>query len=503
MSTLDHLAIVYETEGACLDRLMAHGFAPAIAREVAVYLAQATDLAARTGELRDALGAEGIAVTFLELDAAAEALPRLDPARSIVWCQTDGFRYYRGSAVPALARLLGLARFGSPPHVQHICQDKLASLAMAEAAGVPIPPTRLVEAGDTVAALRDSGADWARAELFVKPATLGAKIGIFADSRCTGEAEATVLARRIWDRYGDRAVVQPFVEGDDVRVSFLDTGGDLAARLGIARLRRDPASETGGAFMTMRDNETLSGARDTSGTRGAFGDTHAAAFTPGMDDLRAGSDPQARTASAAILAHATRLGRLLPLQDYFSMDFRIDAEGQPTFFEFETCPAVTIYDFQHYLATMHGLELGPALARALRLAFARHSSAGRSVAGGRGGHLGGDDQLADQGPGRPGSESPKLMTSVGQSCAQVAAVDRADRRVVDQGDRDRGVLDPFGDEDPAGQGPTGRRGSASTKRLGVADLDVDLGGGRGGGPGGDSVGLHQAVRCSGYLTRPW
>ncbi len=41
-----------------------------------------------------------------------------------------------------------------------------------------------------------------------------------------------------------------------------------------------PASETGGAFLTMKDNETLSGARDASGARGGFGADRPAAFVP-------------------------------------------------------------------------------------------------------------------------------------------------------------------------------------------------------------------------------
>jgi hypothetical protein len=60
------------------------------------------------------------------------------------------------------------------------------------------------------------------------------------------------------------------------------------------------------------------------------------------------------------------------LRDCFSIDFRIDAEGLPTFFEFEVCPAVTIYDFQDYLAR-RGMTLGAALAKAMRIAFARRS----------------------------------------------------------------------------------------------------------------------------------
>lgn len=374
MSRLRHLVVTFEPEAACRARLTAHGYSPEIAGEIATYLAQATDLVDYEATIAAALAAEDLSVSFVPLDDLVGALAACDPAETVVWCQTDGFRFYRGSAVPALARLKTFARYGSPPQVQHVCQDKFASLALAGGAAVSVPPTRLLEAGTTIAALRDAELAWDGVPLFVKPATLGAKLGIFADSRCEGFAAAQALARRIWDRYGDRAVVQPFVAGDDVRVSFMDTGGSVEARAGVFRLRKNPASETGGAFMTMRDNETLSGARDTAGARGAFGRAHEAAFTPTMDDLRAATAEPARSAAADILAQAVRLQRLLPLQDYWSMDFRIDADGRATFFEFETCPAVTIYDFQHYLATTHGLTLGPALARSLRRAFERRGT---------------------------------------------------------------------------------------------------------------------------------
>ncbi len=374
MPKLQRLVIVFEPENLCRDHLVSHGYPPDIARETATYLAQATDLKDFENEIREALELQGLEVSFVSLAEAAEVLPELDPDRSIVWCQTDGIRFYRGSSIPALTRLLGLARYGSPPATQHIGQDKFASLALAAGAGLPIPPTRLLEGAEVLSSLRDADLDWERTTLFVKPATLGAKLGIFADSRCTGLDAALRLGQRIWERYGDRAVVQAYVEGDDIRVSYMDTGLGFARQLGIGRLRKDPASETGGAFMTMRDNETLSGARDTEGVRGAFGRDHEATFTPAMDDLRAASDPRDSAAAEAILGHAGRLARLLPLQDYFSMDFRIDEGGRPVFFEFETCPAVTIYDFQHYLGTTHAMQLGPALARSLQLAFRRFRS---------------------------------------------------------------------------------------------------------------------------------
>jgi D-alanine-D-alanine ligase-like ATP-grasp enzyme len=369
VNMLTHAIIAYETESAAHARLIAHGYSPEIAAEIAVYLAQATDLPAHMQSLSTAFVAENIALSFVELDALPDFLASIRTAAksSILWCQTDGVRFYRGSSVSALARLLGIPRFGAPPTAQHLCQDKFASLTLAAAAGLPTPPTLLLDGEEVIA--QSGSVNWERAgDIFVKPNTLGAKLGIFADSRCEGLVPARALSRRIRDRYADRAVVQPYIEGDDIRVSFLDTGGSFRAQLGLFRLAKDPNSETGGAFMTMRDNETLSGAADTSGARGGFGSARPAAFTPHMADLRTEAPP---AVIDAIETAAERLARLLGLTDLFSMDLRLDRTGRPHFLEFEVCPAVTIYDFQTYLRQVHGLPLGPALARSMRRAHGR------------------------------------------------------------------------------------------------------------------------------------
>jgi D-alanine-D-alanine ligase-like ATP-grasp enzyme len=369
---LSTAVIAFESEEAAGRRLEGFGYAPDVAAEIAVYLAQSTDLPGFVREIADALVGDGIEARFTPLDDLSVQLRDLSPRRdaTIVWALTDGVRFYRGSSVPALARLGGFARFGSPSTAAHLAQDKFASLALATAAGLPVTPTRLMEGDTEIAAL----GDWPKAAgpLFVKPNTLGAKIGIFADSLCPSLAEAKDRARRIQDRYRDRALIQPFVEGDDVRVSFIELGRDLADQLGVVRIVKNPASEAGGAFLTMKDNETLSGATDTAGTRGGFGLGRKAAFVPRMADLRDAGDQRSKNAVARILDCSTRLARLVGLRDCFSIDFRIDAEGLPTFFEFEVCPAVTIYDFQNYLDT-RGMTLGAALAKAMRIAFARRS----------------------------------------------------------------------------------------------------------------------------------
>ena len=127
----------------------------------------------------------------------------------------------------------------------------------------------------------------------------------------------------------------------------------------------------------MKDNETLSGAKDTAGARGGFGARHAAAFVPAMVDLRRERDARSRRAVEAIVDASSRLARLLSLSDCFSIDFRVDETGEPPFLEFEVSPAVTIYDFQNYLAG-RGLTLGAALTKALRVAYARRSAIGEA-----------------------------------------------------------------------------------------------------------------------------
>jgi D-alanine-D-alanine ligase len=377
-ATLARALIAFETEDSARRRLAAYGYPADVAAEIAVYLAQSTDLPLFVDDIRAALSRENIAAEFVALDSLSQRLRDLAPHRNttIVWAFTDGVRFYRGSSVPALARLDGFARFGSPATAAHLCQDKFASLALASAAGLRVPPTRLMEGEVEIAALDEwpSGSG----PLFVKPNTLGAKIGIFANSLCRDRSQADDRSRVIWERYRDRALIQPFIEGDDVRVSFIDLGGEFADQLGVERIVKDAGSEAGGAFLTMKDNETLSGARDTAGGRGGFGASRPAAFIPRMIDLRGENDERSRRAVTSIVDFSARLARLLALRDVFSIDFRIDADGLPTFFEFEVCPGVTIYDFQNYLRSRRGMTLGEALARAMRIAHGRRGAVGEA-----------------------------------------------------------------------------------------------------------------------------
>lgn len=358
------MLILAEREAGCAVRLRAAGFNSDTAIEIAAYLSQATDLVAFEAQIRGALAAVGVSVRFADPTVPAEWIDwlRERPADTLVWPVTDGIRYYRGSGGSAVARLFGARGFGALQHIQNLAQDKAKCGAVAASLGVTVPRTGLMRSGRWLSLPLDGPGPW-----FVKPNTLGAKLGIWTDSRVASVEQATVLSGRIHARYRDDAVIQAFVPGFDVRVSYMavDADPDLL-RLGVYRLETGGRGEAAGAFMTMADNVTLSGTADTGGAASASrGGT--AAFVPRMINL---AEENAGLA-AEIAATARRVAVGVGLRDVFSLDFRVGTDGAPYLLEFEVCPAVTIYDFRRYLADHWGCDLPEALARSVGRAFER------------------------------------------------------------------------------------------------------------------------------------
>lgn len=359
--------ILAEQKEGCAARLRLGGFASDVAEEIAFYLSQASDLLDQAAAIIEALDAVGMAARLAD---PAEPSAWLDwlmehPDRTVVWSVTDGIRYYRGSGAVSFARMIGAPVFGCSVQAQNIAQDKAKLAAVATALGVDVPAFGLMRDGHWLTPSPKGIGPW-----FVKPNTLGAKIGIWPNSKVETLAAAADLSRWIFDRYRDDAMIQAFVPGADVRVSSMAVGDDPAlTRLGVYRLDTSGGGETAGAFMTMADNATLSGLADTEGTATASR-AGGPAFQPRLVDM-AGTDPAGAARTAGI---TRRVAAGFGLRDLFSLDFRLDADGTPWLLEFEVCPAVTIYDFRRYLADQWACDLPDALARALPRAVTRGAS---------------------------------------------------------------------------------------------------------------------------------
>src|SRR5271166_2496782 len=98
--TLTTVVIAFESEEAARRRLEASGDGRDVAAEIAVYLAQSTDLPHFAKEIVEAMTSHGLKAEFVALDDLPSRLCALAPERdrTIVWAMTDGVRFYRGSA---------------------------------------------------------------------------------------------------------------------------------------------------------------------------------------------------------------------------------------------------------------------------------------------------------------------------------------------------------------------------------------------------------------------
>jgi D-alanine-D-alanine ligase-like ATP-grasp enzyme len=337
------LILVYEPEAACRARLAAEGFAEKHALEISSYLAQSTDLAREFADIEKACAERGLDFLPLELDDAAKVLDGRRPDSTLVWTLTDGVAYFRGSAAPALARLNGLPTIGADDSLFALCQDKFRSGAVLSALGLPVPPAGLALDGEWLAEPASSARGW-----FVKPNRLGAKIGIWPDSRCDTLDHALVLSRRVHEAYRDAVVVQPYVPGRNVRASFLAVQPDAGPEaLGIVFVN------SGGDFQTMDDSMAL------------YGETGAEAVLQGRyaePELAAVTDTQP-AAAERIRAIAAKLMQALGLRDVFSMDFRVEPDDTVHLIEFEVCPGLPCFDFRAYCRAQWGMSLAEAMAQ--------------------------------------------------------------------------------------------------------------------------------------------
>jgi D-alanine-D-alanine ligase len=336
------LILVHEPEKACFDRLVADGYPAERATEISSYLAQSTDLAPEFGLLATACEKRGLAFMAVELDDAAPVLANADPASTLVWTLTDGIAYFRGGAAPALARLHGLRTVGADDSLFALCQDKFRSGAVLGALGLPAPAAGMARNGEWLVEPPPSADGW-----FVKPNRLGAKIGIWPDSRISDLGHALELSRRVFSHYRDDVVVQPYVAGRNVRASFLGLKQQTGVEaLGVVFV------DSGGDFQTMADSMAL------------YGDTGHAARAAGTY-VEPELEPVGSSQPAAdrkIRAIAQKLIRGLGLKDVFSIDFRVEADDTVHLIEFEVCPGLPCFDFRDYCRKQWGMGLAEAMA---------------------------------------------------------------------------------------------------------------------------------------------
>ena len=224
----------------------------------------------------------------------------------LVFNTAEGVRGFgREAQVPALLEAFEIAYTFSDPLVSALTLHKGMAKRVLRDAGVPTAPFEIV-AGE---------ADLVRVALpfplFVKPIAEGTAKGIDPGSRVLDRAALEARCRRIWARYAQPALVEPYLPGREFTVGVLGEGAGAHA-IGTLELVLRASAEPG--VYSYRNKE----------------ESEAHVELPLAD----------AAAAARIEPVALAAWRALGGRDAGRIDVRLDAAGEPMVLELNPLPGL-------------------------------------------------------------------------------------------------------------------------------------------------------------------
>ncbi|MGH3331889.1 MAG: D-alanine--D-alanine ligase family protein [Nocardioidaceae bacterium] len=246
-------------------------------------------------------------------------------------------------ALREVLELLGVPYVGSVPSACRAAFDKPVAKAAVARTGLNTPrslalPHETFRELGAAAVMRNIVASIGL-PLIVKPAKGGSALG------CTVVRDATDLPAAMVGAfaYGDTALVEQFVEGDEVAVPVVDTG-DGPRALPVVSIRPD-----GGVYDYT--------ARYTAGS------------TEFVVPAKLSEELAAECARVAVAAHEA-----LGLRDLSRSDLMIDADGTVWFLEVNVAPGLTETSTVPLSVQAAGLDLGELMADLVRSAVDRSAT---------------------------------------------------------------------------------------------------------------------------------
>jgi D-alanine-D-alanine ligase len=257
----------------------------------------------------------------------------------------------REAQVPCFLESMSIPFWGSDGVSMAVALDKLLTSRTLASEGIPVPFSRSFRDAEELFAL--PGLFGLHSRYIVKPRFEGSSKGIFSDSVARSPEEAEERIRRIWRRYGQPALVEEYLPGEEVTVGII--GNDQPSVAGMMRISSVKPCEEFLYSLEEKRNYLENIRYDGPDT-----------IPPSLQDQLG------RLAVAAF--------RALELRDMARLDFRLDGDGIPRIIDVNPLPGLSpLYSDLPILHRLSGGNYRDLVGAVLRSALRRYGMASRAI----------------------------------------------------------------------------------------------------------------------------
>lgn len=341
------LVIFYEDREVFKENFLKKSNNERLAKKLSEFLLEKSDIYSLYNDISDELGSENI--LLLESNDIFKFNQTINENSNILfWNITDGIDLYKGSYIPSYAKLLNLNFFGSSTYAQSIAQNKYMFIQKCKNLSITVPDSYLFNKNTCV---NDIEFINKHDKYFVKLNDFDNNIGILEKSKCDNFIEAKNIAKNLYDEYSHQVLIQEYINGDDIRVCFLDIENnknpiytrinDLNNMLGMYYINKSKDGskldyiyenlDTYDIYMESVDNEYI------------------------INSIR---------------ESIKRIVIDLKIKDYFAVDFRVCSQTSKVYIlEINTAPFISSERFKFYVNNLYNLSLDKALIQSFRKYF--------------------------------------------------------------------------------------------------------------------------------------
>jgi D-alanine-D-alanine ligase len=268
---------------------------------------------------------------------------------NIVFNISEGRGNYRSreAQVPAILEMLNIPYTGSDPQCLAICLDKPVTKKLVAADDVPTPKWLTIASKEELYRIC-----WKEFcfPVIIKPAFEGSSKGIRLTSLASNEGQAEAEVQRILEDYHQPAMIEEFVDGDEVTVGII--GNAPPEVVGIMRvLPRKKEEHFVYSLEVKRDYVNLVDYECP------------ALLAPEVTDR--------------ITDVSLKVFKTLGCRDFARIDFRVRADGEPCFIEINPLPGLGTYSDLIIMALKAGWTLEGLIGAVLDAALERYSLCAR------------------------------------------------------------------------------------------------------------------------------